>query len=73
VSTARPSHAHAAPSARLDADDILRANVFGLDVAAVLLPNEMLTEDRVRRMNALWDLLGEREALVIAVTPGANV
>jgi hypothetical protein len=24
-------------------------------------------EDRVKRMNALWDLLGEREALVVAV------
>jgi len=51
-----------------DADDVLRANVFGLDVAAVLLPNEMLKEDRVSRMNDLWDLLGEREALVIAVS-----
>ena len=41
--------------------------MFGMDVAAVMLPSELLTEDRVSRMNALWDLLGEREALVIAV------
>jgi len=51
-----------------DADDVVRATIFGLDVAAVLLPNEMLKEDRVSRMNALWDLLGEREALVVAVS-----
>ncbi|MGE5159364.1 MAG: hypothetical protein ACM3OF_14600 [Gemmatimonas sp.] len=42
--------------------DVVRTTIFGLDVAAVVLPNEPLS-----RMNALWDLLGEREALVIAV------
>ena len=47
-------------------DEVVRAEVFGLDVAAVMLPSELLAEDRVSRMNALWDLLGEREALVIA-------
>jgi len=26
----------------------------------------------VSRMNALWDLLGEREALVVAVTRGSG-
>ena len=52
------------------ADDVVRAKVFGLDVAAVMLPSDMLTEDRVSRMNALWDMLGEREALVIAVSRG---
>jgi hypothetical protein len=51
-----------------DADDVVRTTIFGLDVAAVMLPSDMLTEDRVSRMNALWDLLGEREALVIAVS-----
>jgi len=50
-------------------DGNFRTTMFGLSAAAVMLPNEMLTEDRVSRMNALWDLLGEREALVIAVTP----
>ena len=49
-------------------DDVVRAKVFGLDVAAVMLPSDMLTEDRVSRMNEFWDLLGEREALVIAIT-----
>ncbi len=49
-------------------DEVARATIFGLDVAAVMLPSDMLTEDRVSRMNAFWDLLGEREALVIAIT-----
>ncbi len=49
-------------------DDVVRAKVFGLDVAAVMLPSDMLTEDRVSRMKEFWDLLGEREALVIAIT-----
>ena len=42
--------------------------MFGLEVAAVMLPSEVLMEDRVSRMNELWDLLGEHEALVIAVS-----
>ena len=48
--------------------DVARATIFGLDVAAVLLPCEVLAEERVERMNQLWDLLGEREALVIAAS-----
>ncbi|MGE5138677.1 MAG: hypothetical protein ACM3JD_04380 [Rudaea sp.] len=39
----------------------MRATILGLDVAAVMLAS-------VSRMNALWDLLGEHEALVIAVS-----
>ncbi len=50
------------------ADGVMCAEVFGLDVAAVMLPSDVLNEDRVSRMNALWDLLGEREALVVAVS-----
>ncbi len=53
-------------------DEVVRSEVFGLDVAAVMLPSELLTEDRVSRMNEFWDLLGEREALVIAVTRGSG-
>ena len=49
--------------------EVARATIFGLEVAAVMLPNELLTEDRVRRMNEFWDRLGERKALVIAVMP----
>ncbi|MGE5261277.1 MAG: hypothetical protein ACM3MH_10435 [Actinomycetota bacterium] len=54
------------------ADGVVRMEVFGLDVAAVMLPSEVLAEDRVGRMNALWDLLDVREALVIAITRGAR-
>ncbi len=54
------------------ADGVVSMEVFGLDVAAVMLPSDVLTEDRVSRMNALWDLLGEHEALVIAVTRGSS-
>jgi len=49
-------------------DGVARATIFGLEVAAVMLPSEVLAEDRVSRMNELWDLRGEREALVIAVS-----
>ena len=42
-------------------DVVVRTTIFGLDLAAVTLPSEVLTEDRVSRMNALSDLLGERE------------
>ena len=49
------------------ADGVVRAEIFGLTVAAVMLPSDVLTEERVSRMNELWDLLGEREALVIAI------
>ena len=49
-------------------DGILRTSILGLSVAAIFLPSDMLTEDRVVQMNKLWDLLGEREALVVAVT-----
>jgi hypothetical protein len=53
-------------AATVGADGVRRAKSLGLDVAAVMLPGEVLTEDRVSRMNALWDLLDEREALVKA-------
>jgi hypothetical protein len=48
-------------------DDVTRAMILGLEVAVVVLPSEMLAEERVERMNALWDALGGREAVVIAV------
>ncbi len=51
---------------------VVRATLFGLDLTAVLLPPDMLLEERVSRMNQLWDLLGEREALVVAVTPRSH-
>jgi hypothetical protein len=50
--------------------EVVRAEVLGLDVAAVMLPSEILREERVDRMNQFWDVLGEREALVIAVSRG---
>ena len=59
-------------TATLNGDGVLRAKIFGLDVAAVVRPSELLTEDCVSRMNALWDLLGEREALVVAVAQGRS-
>ena len=60
--------ASSARSATLLDGDVLRAKLLGLDVAAVMLPSEILSEERVERMNQLWDLLGEREALVIAMS-----
>jgi hypothetical protein len=47
--------------------ELTRATILGMAVAAVVLPSEMLAENRVERMNALWDAIGERDALVIAV------
>jgi hypothetical protein len=59
--------ATAEPTNDYGADELARATILGLDVMAVILPSGMLAEDRVERMNALWNLLGEREALVVAV------
>jgi hypothetical protein len=42
------------------------ARVLGFDFAAVLLPSEVLLEDRVSRMNNFWDIIAHRDALVIA-------
>ena len=36
---------------------LARATMLGLEFAAVVLPSGMLAEDRVDRMNALWDVL----------------
>jgi hypothetical protein len=47
--------------------DVTRMELFGLDVAIVQLPSDTLSEDRVSRMNRFWDLLGDRQALVIAL------
>jgi hypothetical protein len=43
--------------------------VFGLDLVALVLPSDLLAEERVSRMNVFWELLGDREALVLAVGP----
>ena len=50
-----------------DYDGLTRATILGSEIMAVMLHSEMLAEDRVDRTNALWDVLGEREALVVAV------
>jgi len=47
--------------------DVVRMRVFGLDVAALLIPSEVLSEDRVSRIVRVLNLLDGREALVIAV------
>ena len=55
------------------ADELTRATILGLEVAAVVLPSGMLVEERLDRMNALWDALGQRETLVVAVfKPGVG-
>jgi hypothetical protein len=48
------------------------ARVLSFDVAAVLLPSEVLLEDRVSRMNAFWDLIAHRDVLVVALSDGAE-
>ena len=48
--------------------DVMRVSVCGVDVAAVLLPSDLLAEDRVARMNDFWDMLDQREVLVLAVS-----
>ena len=53
--------------------DVVRTKIFGLDVAAVLLPSDVLSEERVERMNQFWDLLVEREALVIAAQRNLSI
>jgi hypothetical protein len=50
----------------LTSGDAVTASLFGLDVAAVLLPSEVLLEDRVSRMNEFWDLIQHRDVLVVA-------
>lgn len=66
---ARPVSTHRAEEyAPPDApDEVVTLEILGLDFRAVLLPSELLTEDRVLRMNRFWNLLGEQEALVVAV------
>lgn len=64
-------HAHAPDSsdrASAQAGDVITTTLFGLDVVAVALPSDLLTEDRVLRINQLGDPLGDREALVVAVS-----
>ena len=56
----------------LTSGDVVTASLFGLDVAAVLLPSEVLLEDRVSRMNAFWDLIEHRDVLVVAVSDSAE-
>ena len=48
----------------------MTARVLGLDVAAVLLPSEVLLEDRVSRMNEFWDLIQHRNVIVVALCVG---
>ncbi len=43
---------------------VVTVSELGADFAVVLLPSD---SRRVPRMNELWDLLGEREALVVAI------
>jgi hypothetical protein len=52
----------------LTSGDVVTARVLGLDVAAVLLPSEVLLEDRVSRMNEFWDLIADRDVLVVAIS-----
>jgi len=49
--------------------DVVTARVLGFDVAAVLLPSEVLLEDRVSRMNEFWDIIANRDVLVVALSP----
>ncbi len=53
----------------LASGDVVTASLLGLDLAAVLLPSEVLSEDRVSRMNELWDLIADRTVLVVAISP----
>ena len=53
----------------LTSGDVVTARVLGFDVAAVLLPSEVLLEDRVSRMNEFWDLIADRDVLVVALSP----
>jgi hypothetical protein len=57
----------------LTSGDVVTARVLGLDVAAVLLPSEVLLKDRAARMNAFWDALVEfqyRNVIVVALCVG---
>ena len=47
----------------------MTARVLGFGVAAVLLPSEVLLEDRVSRMNEFWDIIAHRDVLVVALSP----
>ena len=49
----------------LEGGDVVTARVLGFDIVAVLLPSEVLSEDRVSRMNGFWDLIAHRDALVM--------
>jgi hypothetical protein len=55
------------------AGQVLTLSAFGLDLAAVLLPSNVLLEDRLARMNGLWSAIAvadDREVLVLAVSAG---
>lgn len=45
---------------------VVTVSELGADFAVVLLPSD---SRRVPRMNEFWDLLGEREVLVVAICP----
>ena len=51
----------------IESGDVVTARVLGFDVAAVLLPSEVLLEDRVSRMNEFWDTIADRDVLVVAL------
>ena len=52
----------------LTSGDVVTARVLDLDVAAVLLPSEVLSEDRLSRMNAFWDLIQHHDVLFVALS-----
>jgi hypothetical protein len=52
--------------------DVVTARVLGFDVAAVLLPSEVLLEDRLSRMNNFWDIIAHRDVLVVALSDGVE-
>ena len=53
-------------------DEVTRMELFDLEVAIVQLPSDVLSEERVAKMNAFWDLLSDRQALVIAMMRKQN-
>ncbi len=56
----------------LSAGDVVTASALGFDLATVLLPSEVLLEDRVSRMNEFWDVIADRDVLVVAVSRASD-
>jgi hypothetical protein len=52
----------------LASGDVVTGDFLGFDFAAVLLPSEVLTEDRVSRMSEFWNLIADRDVVVIALS-----